>query len=577
MCVCAVPVSVGSADKLISLFKDATGNTLQTDIELTADLDFSSSALTLPLGVSDDGTCVSFSGVIQGNGHSIKNLKMDNTNNAGYKDAGLFCSLKDSTVEDLAIDSSCSFTGYSAGALSVLVTGLLTVKHTTNNAAVNGSWNVGGFIGFVQDMEQPIVISFEDCVNHANVTGDGDYVGGFVGYICNNTDIVMTISNSVNNGIITGSDYYVGGFIGDIYNNTNAIALISNSTNNGIVTGSYEYVGGFVGDIYININMTMTISNSTNNGIVIGDGCVGGLFGLIDFNIDMNMTISNSVNNGNVTGSSYIGGLFGSFDKNTNMTVSIANSINNGIVDAEDSYVGGFVGEIGRNTNTNITISNSINNGNATGGFIVGGFVGVIYSESDSDSVTLCIMNSANKGSVSATDGMSCGFACVKPEGNMNVKTTMKNSINKGSVNATKDGYGIANIITEARNVVSMGDVTGPSGSFTFWNASTNVDLFYGLNGKCNNCSDDATLFQHNTTTGFYEVVGTGEHADDLLNAESEKQSYGMMWSSELDLYDPHVEPTPSSPLSGGKQHGVSTLCIGVVVVGLLGHMTMSH
>ena len=170
VCVCAVPVPVGSADDLISLFKHATGNTLQTDIELTADLDFSSSTLTLPLGVSDDGTCVSFSGVIQGNGHSIKNLKMDNINNAGYKDAGLFCSLKNATVENLAIDSSCSFTGYSAGALSVLVTGLLTVKHTTNYADVNGIEKLGGFIGFVENMEQPTVMSFEDCVNHANVT-----------------------------------------------------------------------------------------------------------------------------------------------------------------------------------------------------------------------------------------------------------------------------------------------------------------------------------------------------------------------------------------------------------------------
>ena len=131
------------------------------------------------------------------------------------------------------------------------------------------------------------------------------------------------------------------------------------------------------------------------------------------------------------------------------------------------------------------------------------------------------------------------------------------------------------------------------------------MDLFYGLNDKCVNCSDDATLFQHNTTTGFYEVVGTGEHVHDLLNAESEKQSYGMMWTSQLDLVVEWVEPSSSSststspssssssslvasasasspssqsvPLSGGIQHSVSTLCIAAVVVGLLGHMTMAH
>ena len=137
-------------------------------------------------------------------------------------------------------------------------------------------------------------------------------------------------------------------------------------------------------------------------------------------------------------------------------------------------------------------------------------------------------MNSANKGNVSSTQGMACGFVCVNSQNSNNVKTTMKNIINKGSVNAGKNGYGITNIITEARNVVSMGDVTGSSGSFTFWEASTDADLFFGLYGKCINC-DGATLFQHNTTTGFYEVVGTGEHVDDLLNDESVNQHFGMV------------------------------------------------
>ena len=113
----------------------------------------------------------------------------------------------------------------------------------------------------------------------------------------------------------------------------------------------------------------------------------------------------------------------------------------------------------------------------------------------------------------------------------------MKNSINNGSVNAGRDGYGITDIMTEARNVVSMGDVTGPSGSYTFWNASTDVDLFYGLDCKCKNC-DGATLFKHNISTGFYEVVGTGEHVDDHLNGESVNQHFGMVWSKQLELVD---------------------------------------
>ena len=242
---------VATADDLISLFKHATGNTLQTDIEVTADLDFSSSNLTLPLGAFSNGTCVAFSGVFQGNGHSIKGLKMNNTNNEGYKNAGLFCSLKNATVENLVIDSSCSFTGDSAGALSVSVTGSLTIKHTTNNADVSGTQRLGGFIGCAQGLEQPTVISFEDCVNHATVNGK-EYVGGFVGYIYGSINETITISNSISNGNVTEN--------GD--------------SNNGSV-------GGFVGSIIFYTNMTVTISSSLNCGNVIGTGSAGGFLGIL--------------------------------------------------------------------------------------------------------------------------------------------------------------------------------------------------------------------------------------------------------------------------------------------------------
>ena len=139
LCHCA---SVGTADDLISLFNKATGNTLETDIEVTADLDFSASNHTLPLGAFSNGTCVAFSGVIHGNGHTIKGLTMNNTNNVGYKYAGLFCGLKDAIIENLLIDSSCSFIGNWAGALSVSVKGSLTVRNTTNKAVINGSYKM---------------------------------------------------------------------------------------------------------------------------------------------------------------------------------------------------------------------------------------------------------------------------------------------------------------------------------------------------------------------------------------------------------------------------------------------------
>ena len=185
---------------------------------------------------------------------------------------------------------------------------------------------------------------------------------------------------------------------------------------------------------------------------------------------------------------------------------------------------------------------------------------------------------------------------CINPDYMYILNTTVINSVNKGGVNGTANAYGITNIITKARNVVSMGEVNASSDSFTFWESSTDVNLLFGMDGKCVNCTDGSTIFVHNTNTGFYEV-GSGEHVHDLLNAEVEKQNYGLLWTKELELVESLVEPSPSPSLlpsypsapsfsstpssqsgglSGGNQHGVSLFWIGVVVA-LASHVAMDQ
>ena len=262
--------------------------------------------------------------------------------------------------------------------------------------------------------------------------------------------------------------------------------------------------------------------------------------------------------------------------------------MNNGNCTGTGSYSGGFVGGI-QNNNVNMTISNSNNTGVITGNSVAGGLVGGIQPGSDSSFHVFNIINSANKGNVSAKNTFACGLICA---GSDNVNTTVLNSINKGSVNATTSAYGITNIITKASNVVSMGEVNASSDSFTFWKSSSDADLFFGIDGKCINCTDSTTLFMQNTNTGFYEVE-SGEHVHDLLNAEVEKQNYGLFWTEELELVESLVDPSPSpSPLpsssllsspssqsgglSGGNKHGVSLFLISVVVA-LAAHVAMAQ
>ena len=238
-------MKVETAGDLINAIGEASWNPKEV-IDLVADLDFSGAGLTIPLGASSGGSCISYSGVFHGNGHTIKGIQM-NTTGKQYSRAGVFCGIKDATVENLVIDSSCSFIGYYVGALGVSVTGSLVVKNVTNKAFVNGTYEVGGFIGTIEEIEHETVVSFENCTNDGNVSASHLRQGGFVGYITSNTNIAITFSDCINNGAITGN--MCGGFVGLIGGNTNITMDFSNCTNNNFVSGSREGAGGFLGKV----------------------------------------------------------------------------------------------------------------------------------------------------------------------------------------------------------------------------------------------------------------------------------------------------------------------------------------
>ena len=497
-------VQVETADDLINIFEAASGTTLKEDIDLLGDLDFSGKDLTLPFGATSSGRCVAYSGVFHGNGHSIKGLQMNATDNTQYRHAGLFCGLKDATVENLVIDSSCSFIGRYVGALGVSITGSLAVKNVTNKAFVNGSADVGGFIGGIEYLEQETVVSFENCTNDGSVVASSKYLGGFVGFIGQCTSITMAFSNCTNNIFVSGDKSGAGGFLGSVWGNKNMTMTLSHCTNNGNTTVNEGGVGGFVSSIVNNEIISVVFSDCINNGNVMSDH-------------------------------SYQGGFVAIISSNTNMTMAISRCANNGIITGGKFFSGGFVGSISDNKNTTVTISNSINNGNVTGRSFVGGLVGQVYSSSTSYSIFFTVINSANKGTVSAKSYYGCGLFCVSPE-NYNMNTTVLNSINKGGVVAREKPCGITNNITMARNVVSMGKVTGLY-SYTFWEGFMDVKSFFGLS-DCANCTSDATLFDFNTNTGFFEVVESGEHVDDLLNDGAVNQHFGMLWTNELEFVD---------------------------------------
>lgn len=92
-----------------------------------------------------------------------------------------------------------------------------------------------------------------------------------------------------------------------------------------------------------------------------------------------------------------------------------------------------------------MSILDSVNTGITSGDSHIGGFIGWIESSLSSQSVSILVRNGANKGAVSVTNEIGCGFICVYILLDYNVEMTIQNSINKGSIKAPSQGYGISN------------------------------------------------------------------------------------------------------------------------------------
>ena len=822
-------VVVKTPSEFIQLFESETRVT--DHIVLANDLDFSEENITAPLGMHD-GTCFSFGGILDGKGHTITMLNVTSEGNAG-----LFCSVEEATIQNLVIDSSCLFSGESAGALCPFAMGSITVKNITNRATVYGTRILGGLIGYVTDLLGPTSVLIDNCSNDAIIDRFADYCGGFVGPIYNNTrmtfvisncrnnatltrcsdqgafvgnvggnkDINITISSSTNNctiyggwsngGLISGIDdnidiiinvsdvvshcilddgSYSSGFIGGLYNNTNMVATISNSQvsgaiirvwsatgllagiskctnatvtisnctnimdadteyragfidlvsdnhdisllfsgctnnanitqtpdyasgfvralsgnsnlnitlsssinngivkskyngggfigiseknskanivffnctnhgqtlgkaeshklggfigvfsnnnetnmmilnseNNGPVTGKYDQVGGFIGYIANNNNSKVLVSKSMNHGEITGTSKVGGFVGFISENIDIEVSFVNNINDGNVSGSedsisgfigfiqsndhlnlgvsnvinegdigesNSTGGIIGHVQNNIELSMYISKGINNGTIYG-DEKLGGIIGEVYDNSNMMMSISKCSNNGSVSGNKTIGGLIGSISFVSESLLPSSLFSNNENQGNVSASQGSACGLFCVEETQNKNVNITILNSINKGNVSATVDAYGITTIVTMANNVVSMGIVLGESESYSFWKHFKDVELLYAVKDQCINWNINTTLFEYNETIGFFEAVESGDHVDDLLNDQVEKQKYAMMWTSNLDLFEPNVEPSSSSSLSS-RQSGplsVSVLHASSFILSCLGFILTTY
>ena len=445
---------VSSADDLVRLFEKATLGTLKQDIELENDLDFSQ--YHLPLGTSD-GTCISYSGVFEGNNHSIRNLKMNNTNSEGYNHAGLFCNLKDATIKNLIIDSSCSFTGNWSGGLSVTATGSLNSINVTNKATVKGKEQAGGFIARVSDNNKTN-LSILNCTNDAEISGE-DRVGGFVGYADNST--LTKITNCSNYGTIIGG-FDVGGFIGFGFSRAKEVINVDHCKNSGTVTARNGAAGGIIGTIssFTKTDVTNCFSNGTIN-TECQNCAIGGLIGHVknepNYSSNSKESILKLINNTcdlqwNSVKTSVVGGVIGKINGTLNLRVEINHTNTSGflkvikqIAELPSVHTGGFIGFAENNSALTIEISNSNNNCSITTTNVQkgGGFIEIMK---EGEKVEL--HNVSNEGKVSSDEGGTAGFIS-DIHNNTNIKIALIGCSNSGIVHGKENSSGFIGRVSE--------------------------------------------------------------------------------------------------------------------------------
>ena len=274
-----------------------------------------------------------FSGTFDGNGFTIRNLKIKrnedhqglfkrisgklvnisfvNVDVSGYQYIGALVGDNHGIIENCTSNGKVYGNSNIGGLVGINRSDL---KSSRSECNVSGSYNIGGLVGGNQG-------SIENCNFIGKAIGEenGYSVGGIVGYNSN------TVDNSHSSGDIFSGGSNTGGIAGT------STDTITESISNGKITGDNNNTGGIVG------YNDGEIRNSNFDGNVSGDDSVGGIVGC---NNNGEVEYSYLDTNGVVSGRVCVGGVVG---LNTNNSV-IDTCYSVGGVSGEEGKIGGLVG-----------------------------------------------------------------------------------------------------------------------------------------------------------------------------------------------------------------------------------------
>lgn len=367
-----------------------------------------------PLPLSDsNGTQYKFTGTLDGLGHEIKGLYIEDTDSSTGSYKGLFSTTNVNTViKNLGIVDSYvkgyNFVGSIAGKNDGTIekcyskcTTIATWKNVggiigsnSSNATIDKCYSQGevklltgattyGNIGGIAGTNEGIILN---SYNYSTITNESSYsTGGIAG----NNSAKGTINYCYNIGKIIGFKNDLGGIVG--FNS----GLVENSYNSANITNNISYCAGISGsstgtiqDCYNTGDIESsqytagicgrnsgTIILCNNSGKITGNNITSG--GIVASNTG---TIEKSYNEGYVLGkNACVGGITGA------SSGIVKECFNKGIVYSRVYRIGGIVGE------NRSSVINCYNMGNIEGGGTdLGGIVGYNIYETGTPNVSNC-------------------------------------------------------------------------------------------------------------------------------------------------------------------------------------------
>lgn len=427
-----------------------------------------------------------------------------------------------------------------------------------NAEIISGDKNVGGLIGYIVNLSEPI--SKIDSCKVISPLKANNYGGGIVGY----AEIAHQLSITNNQScIISKQGNYIGGIIGCLKHSSSTENLLSYHNNNIVESNGStllikgnNYVGGVFGYIYGG-SVSFTGENYFMADI-IGNDCVGGIAGYaenttLDIGTPLYGKPGTDITGITINANTEAGGVVGYLKSSTlkgKQSLQPTSGINHFdkskasvicTIIGDNKHIGGAVGSALESTISGISVHATITNEKGT---YTGGIVGIFYQGNKINScsfsgiirggdytggiageinylsqITQCI----NYGSIT-TGGSKTGGICGKIH-NKEDEPWINECANVGVVSGHHFVAGIVGYIsadggegkdwTKIARCGNYGDVTA---------SSSDWGCVGGIVGKCdsdkirvNHCANHGTITGNGYFKGIGGIAGSlGQDADGL-------------------------------------------------------------